>query len=82
MAAPGHGEDSDDAMDEFMEKFKKEKYKNAFNESNWEEVRTFMIVKKNPVNSMSLLKINVAEDQTVCCNIAFSCQSLLLLLYI
>lgn len=39
MAAPAQGEDSDDAMDEFMEKFKKQKYKNALNESNWEEVR-------------------------------------------
>ncbi|XP_066520916.1 tetratricopeptide repeat protein 4 [Hoplias malabaricus] len=29
--------DSDDGMDEFMEKFKTHKYKNAFNESNWEE---------------------------------------------
>lgn len=45
MAAPGQGEDSDDGMDEFMEKFKKEKYKNAFNESNWEEVRTVTLVK-------------------------------------
>uniref|UniRef100_A0A8B9H2D1 Cns1/TTC4 wheel domain-containing protein n=1 Tax=Astyanax mexicanus TaxID=7994 RepID=A0A8B9H2D1_ASTMX len=27
----------DDGMDEFMEKFKTQKYKNAFNESNWEE---------------------------------------------
>lgn len=39
MAAPAQGEDSDDGMDEFMEKFKAQKYKNAFNESNWEEVR-------------------------------------------
>lgn len=32
------GEESDDdGMDEFMEKFKKEKYKNAFNENSWEE---------------------------------------------
>lgn len=46
MAAPGQGEDSDDAMDEFMEKFKKQKYKNALNESNWEEVRTVTLVKK------------------------------------
>ncbi|CAM4625048.1 hypothetical protein PO909_005672 [Leuciscus waleckii] len=37
MAAPAQGEDSDDGMDEFMEKFKAQKYKNAFNESNWEE---------------------------------------------
>ncbi|XP_051987144.1 tetratricopeptide repeat protein 4 [Xyrauchen texanus] len=37
MATPAKGEDSDDGMDEFMEKFKTQKYKNAFNESNWEE---------------------------------------------
>ncbi|XP_051563159.1 tetratricopeptide repeat protein 4 [Myxocyprinus asiaticus] len=37
MATPAHGEDSDDGMDEFMEKFKTQKYKNAFSESNWEE---------------------------------------------
>ncbi|KAL6458155.1 hypothetical protein MHYP_G00333850 [Metynnis hypsauchen] len=30
-------DDSDDGMDEFMEKFKTQKYKNAFTESNWEE---------------------------------------------
>ncbi len=40
MAAPAQGEDSDDTMDEFMDKFKAEKYKNAFNESSWEQVRT------------------------------------------
>lgn len=39
MAAEVRGEDSDDGMDEFMEKFKTHKYKNAFSESNWEEVR-------------------------------------------
>lgn len=32
-----HSDDSDDGMDEFMEKFKTQKYKNAFNEGNWEE---------------------------------------------
>ncbi|XP_073708744.1 tetratricopeptide repeat protein 4 [Garra rufa] len=37
MAAPKQGDDSDDDMDEFMEKFKTQKYKNAFSESNWEE---------------------------------------------
>ncbi|XP_076871094.1 tetratricopeptide repeat protein 4 [Brachyhypopomus gauderio] len=37
MASLAPGEDSDDGMDEFMEKFKTHKYKNAFNESNWEE---------------------------------------------
>jgi len=44
MAAPAQGEDSDDGMDEFMEKFKTQKYKNAFNESNWEEVRKNCLV--------------------------------------
>lgn len=44
MAAPAHGEDSDDGMDEFMESFKTKKYKNAFNESSWEEVRAFTFV--------------------------------------
>lgn len=38
MASLGKpGEDSDDGMDEFMDKFKTQKYKNAFNEKNWEE---------------------------------------------
>lgn len=32
------GDDSDDGMDDFMEKFKKEKYSNAFSEKNWEQV--------------------------------------------
>lgn len=54
MAAPAQGEDSDDAMDEFMEKFKTQKYKNAFNESNWEEVSTVILVKFTD-NFMSLL---------------------------
>ncbi|XP_055717599.1 tetratricopeptide repeat protein 4 [Salvelinus fontinalis] len=31
------GDDSDDGMDDFMDKFKKEKYSNAFSEKNWEE---------------------------------------------
>lgn len=39
MASTGLQHDSDDDMDEFMEKFKTMKYKNAFNEDNWEEVR-------------------------------------------
>lgn len=39
MASQAREEDSDDGMDEFMEKFKTHKYKNAFSESNWEEVR-------------------------------------------
>lgn len=57
MAAPAQGEDSDDGMDEFMEKFKAQKYKNAFNESNWEEVRKncHVIRKKNTGNCKSLM---------------------------
>lgn len=39
MASQAHEEESDDGMDEFMEKFKTCKYQNAFSESNWEEVR-------------------------------------------
>lgn len=39
MASTGLQHDSDDDMDDFMEKFKTMKYKNAFNEDNWEEVR-------------------------------------------
>lgn len=30
--------DSDDGMDEFMDKFKTQRYKNAFTENTWEEV--------------------------------------------
>ncbi|KAL1022770.1 hypothetical protein UPYG_G00032070 [Umbra pygmaea] len=38
MASPAQqGDDSDDDMDGFMERFKKEKYSNAFSEDNWEE---------------------------------------------
>lgn len=37
MASSGVQEDSDDGMDEFMDKFKTERYKNAFTENNWEE---------------------------------------------
>lgn len=52
MAAPAQGEDSDDTMDEFMEKFKTQKYKNAFNESNWEEEfnKVPMFMKTAPEN--------------------------------
>lgn len=39
MASTGLQHDSEDDMDEFMDKFKTMKYKNAFNEDNWEEVR-------------------------------------------
>lgn len=52
MAAPTQGEDSDDGMDEFMEKFKTQKYHNAFNESNWEEEfeKVPMFMKTAPEN--------------------------------
>lgn len=30
--------DSDDGMDEFMDKFKTQRYKKGFSENNWEEV--------------------------------------------
>lgn len=39
MASQARDEESDDGMDEFMEKFKTHKYQNAFSENNWEEVR-------------------------------------------
>lgn len=44
MAAPAQGDDSDDGMGEFMESFKTRKYQNAFNEGNWEEVRTVSFI--------------------------------------
>lgn len=31
--------DGDDGMDEFMDKFKTQRYKNGFTENSWEEVR-------------------------------------------
>ncbi|KAF5903177.1 tetratricopeptide repeat protein 4, partial [Clarias magur] len=37
MTSQARDEESDDGMDEFMEKFKTHKYQNAFSESNWEE---------------------------------------------
>ncbi|XP_030647608.1 tetratricopeptide repeat protein 4 isoform X3 [Chanos chanos] len=51
MAFPAHqGDDSDDGMDEFMDKFTEQKYKNAFNENNWEEEfdKVPMFMKKAP----------------------------------
>ncbi|XP_056133600.1 tetratricopeptide repeat protein 4 [Lampris incognitus] len=50
MTSPALQEDSDDGMDEFMEKFKTHKYKNAFNERNWEEEfdKVPMFMKKAP----------------------------------
>uniref|UniRef100_A0A8C7WWT4 Tetratricopeptide repeat domain 4 n=1 Tax=Oryzias sinensis TaxID=183150 RepID=A0A8C7WWT4_9TELE len=36
MAAETHS-DSDDGMDEFMDKFKTQRYKNAFSENDWEQ---------------------------------------------
>lgn len=38
MASSAVQDDSDDGMDEFMDKFKTERYRNAFSEDNWEEV--------------------------------------------
>lgn len=37
MASSAMDDDSDDEMDQFMEQFKTHKYKNAFDENNWEE---------------------------------------------
>ncbi|XP_041863375.1 tetratricopeptide repeat protein 4 [Melanotaenia boesemani] len=37
MASTEVHSDSDDGMDEFMDKFKSQRYKNAFTEKNWEE---------------------------------------------
>lgn len=59
MAALAQDEDSDDTMDEFMEKFKTQKYKNAFNESNWEEVRTVTLVNCTGYNMSLLLNTNM-----------------------
>lgn len=58
MAAPAQGEDSDDGMDAFMETFKTQKYKNAFNENNWEEVRPVTFLRHNN-NAMSMC-VNVS----------------------
>lgn len=40
MASSQAQYDSDDGMDEFMDKFKSQRYKNAFSEKGWEEVRS------------------------------------------
>lgn len=37
MASSTEQHDSDDGMDEFMDKFKTQRYKNAFSENSWEE---------------------------------------------
>ncbi|XP_040896781.1 tetratricopeptide repeat protein 4 [Toxotes jaculatrix] len=37
MASSTEQNDSDDGMDEFMDKFKTQRYKNAFSEDSWEE---------------------------------------------
>ncbi|XP_041912672.1 tetratricopeptide repeat protein 4 [Alosa sapidissima] len=54
MASLGQqgGEDSDDGMDAFMDKFKTQKYKNGFNESTWEEEfdKIPMFMKKAPAD--------------------------------
>lgn len=38
MASSAVHSDSDDGMDELMDKFKTQRYKNGFSEDNWEEV--------------------------------------------
>nr|XP_015211277.1 PREDICTED: tetratricopeptide repeat protein 4 isoform X2 [Lepisosteus oculatus] len=50
MALQTQGDESDDGMDEFMDKFAKQKYKGALNENNWEEEfdRIPMFMKKAP----------------------------------
>ncbi|XP_054459168.1 tetratricopeptide repeat protein 4 [Anoplopoma fimbria] len=50
MASSEAQHDSDDGMDEFIEKFKTHEYKNAFSEDNWEEEfdRIPMFMKKAP----------------------------------
>ncbi|XP_029285665.1 LOW QUALITY PROTEIN: tetratricopeptide repeat protein 4 [Cottoperca gobio] len=50
MAFPQVQDDSDDGMDEFMDKFKTNSYKNAFSENNWEEEfdKIPMFMKKAP----------------------------------
>lgn len=49
MASSVHS-DSDDGMDEFMDKFKTQRYKNAFSENNWQEEfdKIPMFMKKAP----------------------------------
>uniref|UniRef100_A0A3Q0RY35 Tetratricopeptide repeat domain 4 n=1 Tax=Amphilophus citrinellus TaxID=61819 RepID=A0A3Q0RY35_AMPCI len=49
MASSEHS-DSDDGMDEFMDKFKTQRYKNAFSENNWKEEfdKIPMFMKKAP----------------------------------
>ncbi|XP_017275866.1 tetratricopeptide repeat protein 4 [Kryptolebias marmoratus] len=50
MASTEVQSDSDDGMDEFMDKFKRQRYKNAFTENNWEEEfnRVPMFMKSAP----------------------------------
>lgn len=43
MASSAVQHDSDDDMDAFMDKFKSQRYKSAFSENNWEEVRNILI---------------------------------------
>lgn len=50
MASSEAQYESDDGMDEFMDKFKTQRYKNAFTENNWEEEfdKVPMFMKKAP----------------------------------
>lgn len=55
MASTGVQSDSDDGMDEFMDKFKTQRYKNAFTENNWEEVTpAFKHLKLNVIKALLL----------------------------
>ncbi|TKS74274.1 Tetratricopeptide repeat protein 4 [Collichthys lucidus] len=48
MASSGAQYESDDGMDEFMDKFKTQRYKNAFPEEGWEEPLKRLTPKKYP----------------------------------
>ena len=74
MASLGQqgGDESDDGMDEFMDRFRTEKYKNAFNESNWEEVRMLYIFShvpffcnRQPVSGLNLEFSKLVNELTV-----------------
>lgn len=43
MASTEGQYESDDGMDEFMDKFKTQRYKNAFTENNWEDVSSCLL---------------------------------------
>ena len=57
MAFSAEQNDSDDGMDEFMDKFKNQRYKNAFSEGNWEEVTS-----TNRNLRLSMLGLSVSSE--------------------